>query len=60
MHKTTTKLAIIATLLLLATTAHAAGTAINETGEKYMEKYMGSNLHNLYHKTLSDLFNLHL
>ncbi len=30
---TTTKLTIIAAAMLLATTAHAAGTAINETGE---------------------------
>ncbi len=33
MTKTTTKLTIIAAAILLATTAHAAGTAINETGE---------------------------
>ncbi|MBV5339336.1 MAG: tail fiber domain-containing protein [Deltaproteobacteria bacterium] len=33
MHTTTTKLTIIAALLLFSTTAHAAGTAINETGE---------------------------
>ena len=33
MHKTTTKLTIIAAVLLFSTTAHAAGTAINETGE---------------------------
>ena len=33
MQKIITKLAIIAALLLLVTTAHAAGTAINETGE---------------------------
>ena len=33
MKTTTTKLTIIAAALLLSTTAHAAGTAINETGE---------------------------
>ena len=33
MHTTTTKLTIIAAALLFSTTAHAAGTAINETGE---------------------------
>ena len=93
MTKTTTKLTIIAAAILLATTAHAAGTAINETGEMPdasaildarsvtrgflpprmtaaqrtaisspatgLFKYMGSNLHYLYYKTLSDLFNLH-
>jgi hypothetical protein len=33
MNTTTTKLTIIAAALLLSATVHAAGTAINETGE---------------------------
>jgi hypothetical protein len=33
MNKTTTKLTIIAAVLLLSTTVYAAGTETNETGE---------------------------